>query len=131
MKSIVLRPNFKYLVANGSHASLLFEAENGNAIVTLKSSLVPSHVLTSNVSERQVSSCLSRKAQNRTPAYFRRQERRKVEREKATTDIVKQESSDDEVNTSIVDAMKNTNITENRDELVSAEEAAVNTDMPR
>ena len=50
---------FKYLVANGFHASLLFEAENGNAIVTLKSSLVPSHVLTSNVSERQVSSCLS------------------------------------------------------------------------
>ena len=75
---------FKNLLAHGFKASLLFEAENYGASVTLKAGLSlmqvapPLHISSPTRQDTNESHVHNRKP--RTPSYYRRQERRKYER---------------------------------------------------
>ena len=76
---------FKNLLANGFKASLLFEADKRDTFVTLKAELGSSRILSPLVvsSGNQNGSQQQFHCKPRTPSYFRRQERRKLERQQA------------------------------------------------
>ena len=91
IESFILK--FKSLLAHGVKASLLLEAENYESFVTLKAKLGSKCVFPSPLNNNTLNNQTYHAPQYfthkkpRTPSYYRRQERRKSERQHATLNI--------------------------------------------